>query len=133
MAPELVTGTAVLSGGGVHTPLPDGRVLTPDGYAVDVDTLRRALAATPVNARRSRESRTTAYVEWLSAVPMSKDVAALVWGLAGDGGAGPWLRMPEEDRATAYAISIAARGIAVWGSDRLLAHLARTRKAVSRP
>ncbi|MFF2306034.1 hypothetical protein ACFVVP_26450 [Streptomyces sp. NPDC058128] len=72
-------------------------------------------------------------VAWLSTVPMSEDVAALVWGLAGDGGAGPWLRMSAEDRATAYAVSIAARGIAVWGPHRLLTHLARTRAAVSRP
>ncbi|MFB7234918.1 hypothetical protein ACFCXK_09095 [Streptomyces sp. NPDC056269] len=72
-------------------------------------------------------------VAWLSSVPMSEDVAALVWGLAGDGGAGPWLRMSAEDRATAYAVSVAARGIAVWGPDQLLAHLARTRAAVSRP
>ncbi|MFB7411387.1 hypothetical protein ACFCZ2_29830 [Streptomyces sp. NPDC056202] len=72
-------------------------------------------------------------VVWLSTVPMSEDVAALVWGLAGDGGAGPWLRMSAEDRATAHAISVAARGIAVWGTDQLLDHLARTRTAVSRP
>ncbi|MFC9797228.1 hypothetical protein ACFVJI_31875 [Streptomyces sp. NPDC127584] len=72
-------------------------------------------------------------VEWLSAVPMSEDVAAVVWGLAGDGGAGPWLSMGADDRATAYAISVAARGVAVWGSETLLAQLARTRAAVSHP
>ncbi|MET9676437.1 hypothetical protein ABZY68_25580 [Streptomyces sp. NPDC006482] len=64
MTPELVTGGTVLSGGGVYTPLPGGRVLTPDGYAVDADTLRRAFASTPANTRRSRESRTAAYVGW---------------------------------------------------------------------
>ncbi|MFB7031006.1 MULTISPECIES: hypothetical protein [unclassified Streptomyces] len=64
MAPELVTGAVVLSGGGTYVPLPDGRVLTPDGYAVDADTLRRALAATPGNTDRSRTSRMTAYVTW---------------------------------------------------------------------
>ncbi|MFD4320474.1 hypothetical protein [Streptomyces sp. NPDC058548] len=63
MTPELVTGGTVLSGGG-YTPLSDGRVLTPDGYAVDVETLRRALASTPDNTRRSRDSRTAAYVSW---------------------------------------------------------------------
>ncbi|MFF0430327.1 hypothetical protein ACFYUJ_38945 [Streptomyces sp. NPDC004520] len=64
MSPELVTGTAVLSGGGGYTPLPDGRVLTPDGYTVDADTLRRALASTPANTERSRKSRMVSYVAW---------------------------------------------------------------------
>ncbi|MFE6782134.1 hypothetical protein ACFVFF_07730 [Streptomyces sp. NPDC057680] len=64
MTPELVTGSTVLSGGGGYTPLPDGRVLTPDGYAEDVETLQRALASTPDNTRRSRDSRTAAYVSW---------------------------------------------------------------------
>ncbi|MER7952373.1 hypothetical protein ABTY59_33775 [Streptomyces sp. NPDC096079] len=62
--PELVTGTAGLSGGGTYVPLPDGRILTPDGYAVDADTLRRALASTPANSHRARDSRTATYVAW---------------------------------------------------------------------
>ncbi|MFD5372545.1 hypothetical protein [Streptomyces sp. NPDC127103] len=59
-----MTGTTVLSGGGTYVPLPGGRVLTPDGYAVDAETLRRALASTPANTWRSRESRMVAYVAW---------------------------------------------------------------------
>ncbi|GEB57426.1 hypothetical protein [Streptomyces gardneri] len=94
--------------------------------------LSDAVLADPDFDMRRRAVMPPAGVAW-PATPMSEDVAALVWGLAGDGGAGPWLRMSAEDRATAYAISVAARGIAVWGPDRLLTHLARTRTAVSRP
>ncbi|MFE3557346.1 hypothetical protein ACFXKW_21125 [Streptomyces sp. NPDC059193] len=63
MTPELLAD-AVLSGGGGYIPLPGGRILTPDGYSVDMDTLRRAAASTPGNTRRARDSRTAAYVAW---------------------------------------------------------------------
>lgn len=64
MAPELVASGSALSGGGEYLPLPDGRVMTPDGYAVDAETLRRAFASTPANTERSRQSRMVAYVAW---------------------------------------------------------------------
>ncbi|MFC9343790.1 hypothetical protein ACFT0G_28380 [Streptomyces sp. NPDC057020] len=97
------------------------------------EMLSDAVLADPAFDLRRRAVMPPADVAWLFSVPMSEDVAAPLWGLAGDGGAGPWLRMSEEDRATAYAVSAAARGIAVWGPDLLLARLARTRTAVSRP
>ncbi|MFD3882632.1 hypothetical protein [Streptomyces microflavus] len=63
-------------------------------------------------------------------MPSAADVAA-VWSLAGDGGEGPWRQMTQEDRATALAVSTAARGIAVWGADGLLDRLAAMRAVVS--
>ncbi|MFF5808252.1 hypothetical protein [Streptomyces sp. NPDC012746] len=55
-------GTTGLSGG--YTVLPDGRVRVPDGYTVDAETLRRALASVPANTRRSRDARAEAFVGW---------------------------------------------------------------------
>ncbi|MFE5713452.1 hypothetical protein ACFQ7J_21885 [Streptomyces sp. NPDC056501] len=95
--------------------------------------LSDAVLADPEFDMCRRAVMPAAGIEWLSTVPMTEDVAAVVWGLAGDGGSGPWQTLSPEDRATAYAISIAARGIAVWGSDKLLGHLTRTRTAVSQP
>lgn len=40
-------------------------------------------------------------------------------------------RLTEEGRATVLALSVAARGIAVWGADGLLARLATMRAVVS--
>ncbi|MGN2365518.1 hypothetical protein [Streptomyces luridiscabiei] len=70
-------------------------------------------------------------IVWLSTVLMAADVAAAVWALAGDAGEGPWRQMTQEDRATALAISTAARGIGAWGTDGLLARLAAMRAVVS--
>ncbi|MEU0002712.1 hypothetical protein ABZ069_38185 [Streptomyces microflavus] len=72
-------------------------------------------------------------IAWLSTVPMAADVAAVVWALAGDGGEGPWRQMTMGDRATALAVSTAARGIAAWGTDGFLARLAAMRTVVSAP
>lgn len=93
--------------------------------------LGQAVLADPGFSFRSRAVMPLAGIEWLSTVPMAPDVAAAVWGLAGDGGEGPWRRMTEEDRATVLAISTAARGIGVWGADGLLDRLAAMRAVVS--
>ncbi|MEU2408657.1 hypothetical protein ABZ609_30710 [Streptomyces rubiginosohelvolus] len=87
--------------------------------------------ADPGFSFRTRAVMLLAGIEWLSRVPMAADVAAAVWALAGDGGEGPWRQMTEEGRATALAVSTAARGIAVWGADGLLARLAAMRAVVS--
>ncbi|MFJ2110775.1 hypothetical protein ACIOEX_02410 [Streptomyces sp. NPDC087850] len=41
-----------------------GRVRTPDGYTVAASTARKAMAATPGNTDRGRESRMAGYVRW---------------------------------------------------------------------
>ncbi|MFJ8166530.1 hypothetical protein ACIRBY_37200 [Streptomyces sp. NPDC096136] len=58
----------LVSSGGLPAPrpgeLPPGRVLHPDGYAVDAATLALAASATPGNTTRGRESRMGRYVAW---------------------------------------------------------------------
>lgn len=93
--------------------------------------LADAVRADPAFSFRSRAVMPPAGIEWLSTVPMAEDVAAAVWGLAGDGGEGPWKGLAEEDRATVLAVSAAARGIAAWGADGLLDRLAQVRAVVS--
>ncbi|MFB6428849.1 hypothetical protein ACFCXC_35490 [Streptomyces microflavus] len=93
--------------------------------------LGQAVMADPGFSFHTRAVMPPAGIAWLSTVPMAADVAAAVWALAGDGGEGPWRRMTEEDRATALAVSTAARGIAVWGADGLLDRLAAMRAVVS--
>ncbi|KAB2588197.1 hypothetical protein [Streptomyces arboris] len=90
--------------------------------------LSQAVMADPGFSFRTRAVMPPAGIEWRSTVPMAADVAAVVWGLAGDGGEGPWT---EEDRATALAVSAAARGIGTWGTDGLLTRLAAMRAVVS--
>lgn len=94
--------------------------------------LSDAVLADPGFDLSRRAVMPAAGVQWLSAVPMSEDVAAVVWGLAGDGGVGLWLRVPAGDPATAYATSVGP-GLAVRGSDGLLVRRARTRVMMSRP
>ncbi|MFJ7062694.1 hypothetical protein ACIQVA_34220 [Streptomyces microflavus] len=93
--------------------------------------LGQAVMADPGFSFRTRAVMPPAGIAWLSTVPMAADVAAVVWSLAGDGGEGPWKQMTEEDRATALAVSTAARGIAAWGADGFLARLAAMRAVVS--
>lgn len=93
--------------------------------------LGQAVMADPGFSFRTRAVMPPAGIAWLSTVPMAADVAAVVWSLAGDGGEGPWRQMTQEDRATALAISTAARGIAVWGADGFLARLGAMRTVVS--
>lgn len=83
--------------------------------------LGQAVMADPGFSFRRRAVMLPAGIGWLSTVPMAADVAAVVWALAGDGGEGPWRQMTMEDRATALAVFTAARGIAAWGTDGLLA------------
>ncbi|MFE9016358.1 hypothetical protein [Streptomyces cyaneofuscatus] len=80
---------------------------------------------------RTRAVMPPAGIGWLSRVPMAADVGSAVWGLAGDGGEGPCRQLTKEVRATALAVPIAARGIAVWGADGLLARLAAMRAVLS--
>ncbi|MET8379307.1 hypothetical protein [Streptomyces microflavus] len=93
--------------------------------------LSQAVVADPGFSFRTRALMPPAGIEWLSTVPMADDIAAAVWALAGDGGEGTWKQMTEEDRATALAVSTAARGIGVWGADGLLDRLAAMRAVVS--
>ncbi|MFE2118604.1 hypothetical protein ACFXAY_35115 [Streptomyces microflavus] len=93
--------------------------------------LSQTVMADPGFSFRTRAVMPPAGIAWLSTVPMTDDVAAAVWALAGDGGEGPWRQMTQEDRATALAVSTAARGLAVWGADGLLNRLAAMRAVVS--
>ncbi|MFI8315590.1 hypothetical protein ACIGBK_33730 [Streptomyces microflavus] len=95
--------------------------------------LGQAVMADPGFSFRTRAVMPPAGIGWLSTVPMAPDVAAVVWALAGDGGEGPWRQMTQEDRATALAVSTAARGIAAWGTDGFLDRLAAMRTVVSAP
>ncbi|MFI8164529.1 hypothetical protein ACIF6I_35660 [Streptomyces microflavus] len=54
--------------------------------------LGQAVMSDPGFSFRTRAVMPPARIGWLSTVPMAADVAAVVWGLAEDGGEGPWKR-----------------------------------------